>query len=480
MRKANRIDADTAKSGIWSQPHPPPIPPVGLVSLRLSSRFRYTSFCLPAQLGCSRPGVNMESREDNYSHASALVEPVTSGKQQYHAPSQITGDQVTLSGAHSAALDGLRGLAILLVFLFHMNEAVSHLRDTWLGKVLMLGSGWGWVGVDLFFVLSGFLITGILVRTVAHPHYFQNFYIRRSLRIFPLFYGVFALLLILTPLLHLQWQTVHLAFLFYGQNVAALFNGNVEHLQPYINLGHFWSLAVEEQFYLVWPFTIWIIRDARKIKRICLVLIGCSIVSRFAIVEFLPGMASTIIYRELPTHCDGLLLGSWLALSLRLSSVEQLERRTRWFIPLASAVLLGILLHTRSVDRYSSWMQTFGLTVLPLLFTRLLLKCLIPGAVVHRSFQVASLRFLGRYSYGIYVNHVLFMPALLLLVHWLQMRCHSRAIGGALFVPLWFAGSVLLAVISFKYLESPFLSLKDRFAPAGSSATRPAPVLQEN
>ena len=152
------------------------------------------------------------------------------------------------------ALDGLRAVAFLMVFGQHY-----------------LALAWGWTGVNIFFVLSGFLITGILYDTRADPFRVRNFYIRRTLRIFPLYYGVFLVLLLLTPLLHWHWNRYWTLWPLYLGNFlrflsplsllrgsaleyaadAHLSSVRLPHTELY--LGHFWSLCVEEQFYLIWP-----------------------------------------------------------------------------------------------------------------------------------------------------------------------------------------------------------------------------------
>ena len=153
--------------------------------------------------------------------------------------------------SHIAALDGVRGLAIILVLIVHLtNSSYSHTRSTLLNAAIAFCS-FGWIGVDLFFVLSGFLITGILYDTVDSPSFFLNFYARRFLRIFPLYYGSLAALLILSGTLGIDWQGSEYILLGYLQNVPPL---NL-HLTPTVHryTAHFWSLAVEEQFYLLWP-----------------------------------------------------------------------------------------------------------------------------------------------------------------------------------------------------------------------------------
>ena len=129
----------------------------------------------------------------------------------------------------------------------------------------------GGFGVDLFFVLSGFLITGILFDTRNDSQFFKRFFARRCLRIFPVFYLVVAILLALTPVLHYQWRAGHLLFLVYLGNFLAnhdfsyyaVFSPN--HKIFTANIAHFWSLCVEEQFYLLWPIAVWAIRDRIKL-----------------------------------------------------------------------------------------------------------------------------------------------------------------------------------------------------------------------
>jgi peptidoglycan/LPS O-acetylase OafA/YrhL len=369
---------------------------------------------------------------------------------------------------HYKPLDGLRGVAILLVFVFHVNGIADHLRASWFGVVLLLGASWGWMGVDLFFVLSGFLITGILIRSLNGPRYFRNFYIRRALRIFPLFYGVLLLLVVLTPFLHLEWRLGHISYLFYCQNIAMEFSPDLRVLPPAIHLEHFWSLAVEEQYYMIWPMIVWLVRKESRIMKLCFAMIACGILLRILAIGLLPlNSALDLTYLELPTHWDGLLIGSWLALAVRRWPIEQLSRNTRWLVWLAFVLLLGVAGTTQTLDLHTTAMELAGLTLIPIVFGGLLLRCLVPGSPAARFFSLRPLRFLGRYSYGIYVYHFLFYPLLLDGFRWLQAHLHSRVVAASVFVLLWAAGSVAVSVLSFKYFEAPFLRLKARFAPPG-------------
>jgi len=162
------------------------------------------------------------------------------------------------------SLDGLRAIAIILVFLHHMKGQMPVVN--WFTFYLTEYLHQGWMGVDLFFVLSGFLITGILLDTREASNYFTGFYARRVLRIFPLYYVVLTTVIIAGCLLNSPDVTATLPlpkdrwlYYCYMTNWLGLWKA---HLGPgYANyLAHFWSLAVEEQFYLTWPLIVWVIR----------------------------------------------------------------------------------------------------------------------------------------------------------------------------------------------------------------------------
>jgi len=186
------------------------------------------------------------------------------------------------SSRHYPALDGLRGIAILAVFCYHFGGGSK--SSNWLIQIWSGIADTGWMGVDLFFVLSGFLITGILYDTAHKPNRVKNFYARRSLRIFPLYYGVLLLFLLLTPTLQLHWKPGHLLYFFYLSNMMPLFTPGLASPGPKMMVGHFWSLAVEEQFYLVWPFIVWYVRDRRKLLQVSIAIMVAALIFRMILV----------------------------------------------------------------------------------------------------------------------------------------------------------------------------------------------------
>jgi peptidoglycan/LPS O-acetylase OafA/YrhL len=233
------------------------------------------------------------------------------------------------------ALDGLRAIAFLMVFCVHY-----------------IYMPWGWAGVDVFFVLSGFLITGILFDSLDDPHRVRNFYMRRTLRIFPLYYG---LMLLLLPFSYGQLSWSWLVWPAYLGNYARFWGHyafdsplyNLANLQPTAKiaihgthqarlfLGHFWSLCVEEQFYLIWPWIVFWIRDRRKLLWICAVIIPICVAARVMSQHLLPlwMLHNDVLASATPFRFDALLLGGCIALWLRGPHADLLLRAARFAWP---------------------------------------------------------------------------------------------------------------------------------------------------
>ena len=370
-----------------------------------------------------------------------------------------------ISDGHVPALDGVRGLAILAILIVHLFPSNPDSSHPLLHALLVLRAQL-WVGVQLFFALSGFLITGILFDTLGTENYFRTFFGRRCLRIFPLYYGFLGALLLLTPWLHLNWQGHAWRLLTYTPNIPFLHDWN-ENPSRYINLIHFWSLAVEEQFYLLWPLLIFFLRSWRRIFTATLVGSALALAIRTAMA--LAGRWP--MNHALPACLDALLLGGCLAMLVRS---RHRERVLRWATPVffatASIAIYQALTQKNYVWESNFYLTTIGLTVIALAATSLIAACLRSGSVAQRTFATPSLRFFGRYSYGLYVYHFsLYATAQTLLVPRLLAR-HAAAPVMRLTVGLTaFAVSVLVSVLSYHLYEKRFLRWK-RFFPYSRQA----------
>lgn len=333
-------------------------------------------------------------------------------------------------GSHQPVLDGLRGLAILLVLFHHFTVVNSTSGVDW---ILLRLSGTAWCGVDLFFVLSGFLIGGILLDSRGRPGYFRTFYARRTLRIFPLYYAVVALALVVLPavaawirspaiaekldrLSHLDGSQVW--YWTYLSNYAIAWAGNFQN--PI--LGVSWSLAIEEQFYLVWPAVVYFLSRQRLLYA-CVGMIFFAIGFRCWLVW--SGAHPIAVHLLTPCRIDALAVGAFIAASVRTpGGLDALLRLGR---PLALACFA--LVTAAFAYRFFSntgrtgeegfasanlpEIQTIGLTLIAIAFGGLLVHVVAaatrsqsgPRPFAARFFESAFLRALGKYSYAMYLFH---------------------------------------------------------------------------
>lgn len=291
------------------------------------------------------------------------------------------------------ALDGVRGIAILLVVVMHcamFGTVRADIGEHPLTRTLLLG----WTGVDLFFVLSGFLITGILLRDKERPHYFRNFYARRALRIFPLYYVVILLLLFVLPRESATTAAEKVPYFLYLQNFAWLWPGEAH---PDIARTITWSLAVEEQFYLVWPAVV-LLLSRRALLRLCVVMIAVAIALRFVLLA--AGVPT--VYFLTPCRFDALAAGACLAL---LPPPPAWLGRTFAVVGLAGLAVTAWLTGS-SLPQDNPGMQRWGiLSALPLATGAMVLargEGLFARICCNR-----VLRSFGKYSYCIYLVHLL-------------------------------------------------------------------------
>ena len=364
------------------------------------------------------------------------------------------------------ALDGIRALAVMLVFALHYGGGGTH-GGTAL-KILNAIREHGGIGVDIFFVLSGFLITGILFDTRDDSQFFKRFFARRSLRIFPIVYLLFAILAILTPIVGYKWYWQQGLFLVYMGNLVA--NANFEyyllrapaHPAAAATLAHLWSLCVEEQFYLVWPIVVWLIRDRVKLLWTSVTLCVLTLIIRIAMVQWTPQEVWGVwLPRSLPFRLDSLLMGAVLALLLRGPAADAVQRSMKWLLlgGLAGTLLSFYL----KADELSPWGMTGGMTLIGIASVGLIGVTLRPGSWAFRLFSLRPLRWIGKYSYGFYVWHIVWMQAWLEVLIYLTARFHSTALGGAVSLSLTLVTTFAMAKLSYDLYEVKFLKWKYKF-----------------
>lgn len=370
-------------------------------------------------------------------------------------------------------LDGIRGSAILLVLLCH--HAAFRPRTSRLAGVLQIG----WVGVDQFFVLSGFLITGVLFDAKGTGHFFRNFYARRILRIFPLYYAFLFSLVVILFFRFMAGLFMGPAAPGSGEGVSLLWRaqpwlwtytaniwvGVQSRWSPWTDIiMPLWSLSVEEQFYLVWPLVVCFCSQ-RALIRICLGVLAGALVARLALNA--AGIHWFILYTFTATRADSLAAGALVALLLRLPNGQALARR--WgSVAGASAFLLLVLLSPGLDPVHHPWLRSFFYTPLALFFAALVLFALDSGflwGMPKRFYENPLLRSIGNYSYGMYILHL----PLMYLTEYAAGRVgfYDLARGswplslGMIAISLSLTAG--LAIVSFHCFEKRFLKLKSRF-----------------
>lgn len=335
-----------------------------------------------------------------------------------------------------------------------------------------------WCGVDLFFVLSGFLITRILLATVGSPRYFSSFYLRRTVRIFPLYYGVLLALFVGLPAA--AWLVGGpVGSAVDGESYGRLWSGQAWlwlYLQNFLQaggpsrlpgLGHFWSLAIEEQFYLVWPAAVWLVgrgeSGPRRVAWLCGAMVVGAPVIRAALLA--GGAEPWAVFHWTHTRCDGLAWGG-LAAAADASRWGGARRSTRSasLLPLAGFLVCGVVAGggMPSWDKLVPAVQVAGYSLIAMAFAAWVFR-LATDENPQRGGWLASrwLRTIGRLSYAMYVFHWPLCRAWEAVLD----RLNPAPLPGVLLqVSLVTATSFALAWLSWHAWEKHWLRLK-RYAP---------------
>ena len=373
--------------------------------------------------------------------------------------------QETREAKHVPELDAIRGIAILVVLVSHFGSTANGETVT-LGRFLSEAFGLGWIGVDLFFVLSGFLITGILLDSKGSSGYFSSFYARRTLRIFPLYFlYVFVFFRVAMPIGHL---------LHYGQNVdtsgeiwywlylANWWNGSGHSIKYLI---HFWSLCIEEQFYFTWPLIVLLV-SRKTLKAICLTLVVVSPVLRCIFTY--NSAPRLFLYNFTPFRMEPIALGALIAVLVREVATPPLVARTMKYLWVPALLLFAaISIYSGTTSLGAVWISRFAYTCVDLTFASLIFF-VAQGVRENRKIDALRnpvLRSCGKYSYGMYVLH---MPIVIFLgvpLAYLFGMIHlgSPILRVVVAIAVGTGLTYVAALISWNVLENPFLRLKKRF-----------------
>ena len=373
---------------------------------------------------------------------------------------------------HMPSLDSLRGVAILMVVFFHgfSDFPWRTVLGSVAGGVLARLVGCGTFGGNVFFVLSGFLITGLLLKARGRQDFYQNIYLRRVLRIMP----VFLLVLAVLWLSHVvEWRFVLAAVLF-AANFARLFGASLN------EYGSLWSLAVEEHFYLLWPTCVRRLSEPMLFRLLCLVAVGEPLLRLLA-----AHISSHIdIHYKTPFVLDALAAGALLSLLIHTGRIHggNAVRLGRTLLAVSTIPVLLMIASSRFIA--GATYQALGDVPFTWGASGLLLLGLARDharfAQTGRSASRGVLAFFGYISYGLYlINVFIFAKVGLRIGHALPASLSSRPEVYTGVVLLCIAIATALAYLSRRFFEGPFLAMKDRWAArfAAPSAPPPPPIV---
>jgi peptidoglycan/LPS O-acetylase OafA/YrhL len=341
-------------------------------------------------------------------------------------------------------LDGVRGIAALMVMFFHFFQHHGSTGPVW--SVVQRLSVFGQTGVSLFFVLSGFLITRILLATKSNPNYFSNFYIRRSLRIFPLYYFFLVLVYFIIPAEFGGTNadfSKQIYFWIYLQDFAMAFHW------PLNGPGHFWSLAIEEHFYLLWPIMIFYLG-----RRGIVISVALTILISTFLKYWLPAHNVDIFYFTF-TRWDEIGIGALLAV-WEIDNKFSLQTSRKMFRNLFLVLVPTLVLWVWNDSAGNEELQVFKYFLIAMIYFFLIggIISLREEAFFKKLVKTRFFTFTGKISYGLYVYHPLSYLLFFLIFDINYVLVNLLGC---------FCVAYLLATCSYYALEIWFLRLKRNY-----------------
>ena len=375
-----------------------------------------------------------------------------------------------INSSRNTALDGLRGIAIIAVILCHGSILGPNQTESSFAHAVLAVFDFGWAGVDLFFVLSGFLITEIILSTRKNEGWMKSFFIKRVFRILPIYFLFLILLLALsvtalTERNDFAFLREHQPYFWLmAQNFLTLIN--MDWPPSLFYSGHLWTLAVEWQFYMIWPFIAG--RYSHKtIMVICFLVIVIAIISRMILWQ--QNVHISVIYTITLTRMDSIAIGALVAVLLR-SNIERsiLKKASHTFVFIGIVFILGTFFFYGRASYYIPVMYTIGYTVLALCFAGLVIQAVITTeqTTLRTLLSNRLLTTIGKYSYAMYIVH---LPLMSYFGNFEMAFAGSAFYGQLVYLPAMFLVTLLIASASWKIIEAPALSFARTRAAALSS-----------
>jgi peptidoglycan/LPS O-acetylase OafA/YrhL len=360
---------------------------------------------------------------------------------------------------HLASLDSLRGIGVILIFANHFVYPNYYIL-------------FGWIGLWIFFALSGFLITDSLLKMKALPvgQYFGRFYVKRAFRILPAFVVFFTIAVALYFVFPREMFAVDWHLERYWIYIVTFTFNHYPQTGSYW-FAHLWSLSLEEQFYVVWPWLVFFL-PMNWLKKIVPCWILVAPVLRLILPWFYGGVEhSETVEASLLCQADAFAIGGCVAIFRDELPGPRRAKRLMWIMT-AVVIVIGLVNYFRGASAAGSYWRTlgwphltagifnyqyvWGFGVISIWAATLILACLQGTAPSILNFS--PLVFLGRISYGAYLSH---LPLLGVYVYYLQ-PINAFSIRGLVIFVIWFASVILVSWLSFRFIELPFLRIKNR------------------
>ena len=358
------------------------------------------------------------------------------------------------------SLEGVRAYAFLVVFFAHytpFSPPVMHFRP-WMFP-FMLVERIAWIAVPIFFVMSGYLIGGILYDTRDRKGFFRVFYCRRILRVFPVYYLTLLSIACLDSVHRISLNYRFWSDFLYIQNLLPGYISNFD-APPFSQTAHFWSLAIEEQFYLLWPLVVWFCPSRRRLIGVTVSLISLCCILRFSACW--THFSTEYCYVLTPTRVDAILLGVVLALIRHDRIYKRLERFAKYAALAGITVMMILVARFPLVAPTAYLLAACEISIVNLTSTAIIVAVLEEGSFLCQICSVRWICWLGSLTYGLYIFHYVYHGWFANSFIYTLAAYISLPVAYFVSTAIAFCLTLLLAVLSYRFIERPAMNLKSR------------------